>query len=261
MFCRTEGVLVYKIIKRDNRQRAVEYSKNIENKSKLMVWAEDVSGASPQSQIAIFSTDQCSITNTLVKGINVYDLPYGFLDNNPDLYMSSIATSVLPIIVTSEVFSTNIVIDLNSYENMPGTTVTLSSSPFWYSNDKWKRDRRHRKYGYPEPLTALSIYTDIPIYSTTPLQQATVRFNTVAKMRSKYIRNELSEIKFLVNSDVLIDDVKVVKYHKKGNRRFVTADLTSEKNIGVSGMFTFGIDLENANEITVFTDSVSFTFE
>ncbi len=260
MFSRTDGLRIHKITTRDTRRRVVEYSKDIEIRGRLMVWAEDVSEASPESQMAIFSTDSSSITNTLVKGINVYDLPDGFLDEDSTLYLSSLSTSPLPVIVTSEVFSTNIVIDLNSYENMPGIASTLSSTPFWHKNDRWKRDERHRKDGYIEPLTALNIYTDIPIYSTTPLQQVTVRFNTVAEMEHQCIIDELKQVRLLANENIVPNKVNVVKYQKRGDRRFVTADLISENNIGMSGNFTIGIDLKAAEKTAVFANSLSLTF-
>jgi hypothetical protein len=260
MFSRTDGLRIHKITTRDTRRRVVEYSKDIEIRGRLMVWAEDVSEASPESQMAIFSTDSSSITNTLVKGINVYDLPDGFLDEDSTLYLSSLSTSPLPVIVTSEVFSTNIVIDLNSYENMPGIASTLSSTPFWHKNDRWKRDERHRKDGYIEPLTALNIYTDIPIYSTTPLQQVTVRFNTVAEMEHQCIIDELKQVRLLANENIVPNKVNVVKYQKRGDRRFVTADLISENNIGMSGNFTIGIDLKAAEKTAVLANSLSLTF-
>jgi uncharacterized membrane protein YhaH (DUF805 family) len=255
MFDEYGKVIVSQITERNATERTIEYSMDSEKSTRLLLWTADASGIVPKIQHVVLSAGNISVTNQLSTGINLYDIPNDFFNKNFKLKVLS--TTNLPIIIDATAFSTNATVVFQDYENMPATLTTLpGAKPFWFGRYHWGRESR-KKGKYIDPLIALPQSSSFSVLTDGKIKM-TLRFSTIGEIKSKKLLENLSKL-ILKNGDVDCPiSIDVVKWSKRGSRRTLVADVSSDELISLNDVFEFEIDIKHADKASIFLESITF---
>ena len=257
MFNEYGKVIVSQITERNANERIIEYSMESENPTKLLLWTADASGVVLEKQQVVLSYGNLSVTNQLSTGINLYDIPNDVLNKNSELKILS--SQKLPIIIDAIAFSTNATIVFQDYENMPATLKTLSGTkPFWYGKYHWGREsRKHGKY--INPLIALPQLSRFSVFNKGDMKM-TLRVSTIGVIRSQALKENLSKLTLTRGENDCPLSIDVVSWSKRGARRILVADLSSDKFTSLNDVFEFEINIKDADKASIFLESISFSY-
>jgi hypothetical protein len=249
-------ILVSQITERNARERIVKYSEDSETPTKLLLWTADASLGATYKQNVVFASRTFSITNKLISGINIYDIPSGCFDKESELKMTAIQN--LPVVIDAIAFSTNATVVFQSYENMPAALLTLpGTKPFWHGRYHWWRESRKRGE-YLNPLMAIPQSIKFPVNGE--ITKITLRVATIGEMKSSELLSNLAKLRLNDGNVECRLSIDVVSWRKRGNRRIIVADLSTDEFVLENDTSGFEIDLRTAGEASIFLESISFSY-
>jgi hypothetical protein len=257
MFNEYGKVIVSKITKRNAEKRIIKYSMDSQSPTKLILWTADASDVVSKKQEIVLTSGNISVTNQLISGINLYNMPNDFLNGKTELKMFS--PKKLPIVIAAKAFSTNSTLMFQSYENMPAALLTLpGSKPFWHGKYHW--DRESRKDGkYIDPFIAVPQSTVFSVFNKEKIKM-TLRVSTLGTIESQALKENLEKLTLTSRGKDYPLSIDIVDWSKKGNRRIIIADLSTNLLNLPDNINEFEINIKDADKASIFLDSISFSY-
>jgi hypothetical protein len=240
---------------------SLSYEPSTNNVTKLFIWSADSSEKVPIEQEIVLKSSNMSITNQLVQGFNFYTLPEGFLDKSNQITIHS--QTGLPVIMSSELFNSNLVVNLRQYKDIAKVVYTFQNlEPFWLLRNEYWKDKKKRVHRDIDICMLICDQLDWNMNFNTKSNSVLMSLNLFQKSKERYngVLQNLKDSNFKVNNRMYDYEYDVRAFTRRRDVSYMTFDIKSHIGTTNSVVYTFEYDIRSREENPVFINSISFDF-